>query len=1113
MNINELPYGVIATLELRRTRGEPFPGPLQSGVEVDLVRVRGLAETSLRVLDQAWDVVGAGPADDQALDELFAQNLPRLVWLTTAQPAAAPTGVLLKVHRFARQFAWSESMEVGIDEGIVEDLQKRFLPERRSLTPDGAASWFAEQMLLPPRTTGGPNRAFVSAGPALGADARAFRLQGLRVAADVQVSADGRLLITRLVRTGKQGAGDRHPVLLAEVPVRFMDSTVAGRFRGAAKTQLDQIIHQSGSYLEIWNRWNQLEAEVIAEKHRQIGAFAYESWEPASGGHLVFRLKPADGLDDRLNDLRSRIEAEPDDKTALEAGPEIPQRLLAPAAAPPPVEDDPDQPRKRKPRGPRLFSASCRRGSVDLADRCIRLKRGERDEGLSPPESGFLYPSDAGDRTRLERRTAAHVRIATATGPMPQLGLLLEDQEVPLTRQRFLEPMSPRVRRLFKQPPTPAQIAAIRVAINTPDIALIQGPPGTGKTTVITAIQTRLAELADAEEGLSGMILLTSFQHDAVETAAARTVVHGVPAMTLSRRHGSSEDLAVQRARDWAEVRIRRVRERLGQLPVSGVFLDVHARVFGYLNDPPDEARTAELLDGIRDRTQGLIPEELRDQLVVWARRLKRGLGTDDEAAERLDKALRAVKGLRTDPPSFGDDGPLRAGLVLQRLEPLGVLDEATRGLLRLAHEWPSPETPPFLAALAALREQLDRRLLAAVQPAGRRSNVEVEKLLSDVLTALDLQIRQSQDGVAGVLTDYLNDLENDPEGMAESLVRSTAVLASTCNSAAGRSVSQVKGPDPIYDTVIVDEAARANPMDLLIPTGQARRRIIYVGDHRQLAHLLEELVFAKLGEGASEEIQLLLKQSLFERLFQQLRRRQEAGGVERVVTLNQQFRMHPLLGDFVSAQFYAPFGEGFTSPRPAEQFAHALPGYEGKAAAWLDVPLSAGRETGGRSKTRRVEARRLADEVARLIRTTEDLTFGVIGFYSAQVAELCEELHRVGLMDKSGGKYRVQKKWCKPERLRVGTVDAFQGKEFDVVFLSLTRSNDRRADNAEGCRGKYGFLMLPNRLCVAMSRQMRLLVVVGDSGMVRAAGADQAIKPLVEFWNLTGGPHGAQLY
>ena len=94
-------------------------------------------------------------------------------------------------------------------------------------------------------------------------------------------------------------------------------------------------------------------------------------------------------------------------------------------------------------------------------------------------------------------------------------------------------------------------------------------------------------------------------------------------------------------------------------------------------------------------------------------------------------------------------------------------------------------------------------------------------------------------------------------------------------------------------------------------------------------------------------------------------------------------------------------------------------------------------------------------------------------------------------------------------ERIRVGTVDAFQGKEFDVVFLSMTRANDFPNSDERSLRRKFGHLMLENRLCVAMSRQQRLLIVVGDSGMLRGEVAERSLAGLAAFRKLCEGRHG----
>ena len=54
--------------------------------------------------------------------------------------------------------------------------------------------------------------------------------------------------------------------------------------------------------------------------------------------------------------------------------------------------------------------------------------------------------------------------------------------------------------------------------------------------------------------------------------------------------------------------------------------------------------------------------------------------------------------------------------------------------------------------------------------------------------------------------------------------------------------------------------------------------------------------------------------------------------------------------------------------------------------------------------------------------------------------------------------------------------MDGFQGREKEVVVLSLVRSNEE---------GEVGFLAEERRLNVGMTRARRALVVVGDGGCV----------------------------
>ena len=59
---------------------------------------------------------------------------------------------------------------------------------------------------------------------------------------------------------------------------------------------------------------------------------------------------------------------------------------------------------------------------------------------------------------------------------------------------------------------------------------------------------------------------------------------------------------------------------------------------------------------------------------------------------------------------------------------------------------------------------------------------------------------------------------------------------------------------------------------------------------------------------------------------------------------------------------------------------------------------------------------------------------------------------------------------------LEIDTVDGFQGREKEVVFISMVRSNDK---------GEIGFLGDARRMNVAMTRARRRLMMVGDTATI----------------------------
>ena len=62
--------------------------------------------------------------------------------------------------------------------------------------------------------------------------------------------------------------------------------------------------------------------------------------------------------------------------------------------------------------------------------------------------------------------------------------------------------------------------------------------------------------------------------------------------------------------------------------------------------------------------------------------------------------------------------------------------------------------------------------------------------------------------------------------------------------------------------------------------------------------------------------------------------------------------------------------------------------------------------------------------------------------------------------------------------KIEVSTVDGFQGREKEVIIISMVRSNAHR---------NIGFLANEKRMNVAVTRAKRLCVLIGDSHTVSA--------------------------
>ena len=1102
MKVSDITLGQSTVIVVEPKYDADFGKSISIGTDVKLYYSEGADQYFIQIEEGVFSINGVDDDNERKLDYLISQNLARLGWIAGSFPKdGLSTKLVLHFTVFPLSYFLQDQISIGITEKIVEQVSKEYLPSRNTADITAVIDWLREKTII--RSDFG-TYIMISAGvnkqPGV---PTSFTIHGDGIQVDITTQSPQDYRVIRVAR--RRSMRDMASVTLLTGDIDYGDATAAKSFLTVGKSILDGIVRQADSYLNLWQKYNELEQKEIFREIKEFGWIEYEGLDEREDG-VVFSLAKNKSIDAKLTYLIEHI----GDGLQLEVNSAVPSYLFSDSEIPNGFLDD----SKTLLKG---VIGELRRVDPDSRELTLVLQNIDDETELAP--MGFIYLPFAGDQVRLQRREEARDKIANANTPLPWLAMLLEDGGViPSPHYRRIRVAKKDVRMIFGGEPTMRQMDALDVALNTPDIALIQGPPGTGKTRVIAALAEILTDYLDASD-ISGQILITSYQHDAVENAASRTRVMGLPAIKVGKRYG--DESARDAVESWKNELLHRLNkdlEKYPSLPATTVLRYVQQRAIAYHIKPSGPLETSRMLRDILGNARDYLSIHLSERLWEVGFQMKKQKYQYHVTPEKKDM-LRAVLALRYTEAGFMDDGPENALRLLLRLEneKWFFINDYQRKLLKEAGGLQA--TPPpveLLEELNELRNQLlDELVDTSVLDQSSWRNELVEDLLRKVINELTQYVKKSRDGVESAIIEFRDELNYDPVGVRKTLNDYTAVLAATCQQATGWAMHEIKD-DIEFDTVIIDEAARANPLDLFIPMSKAKRRIILVGDHRQLPHILEPNVEREL-QKSEKSTRNKLRESLFERLWIRAEELQRIDGVQRRVSLDSQYRMHPILGNFVSETFYAKYGEQFFSPLPAETFAHNLHPYENKVAVWKNIPIEEGIEFGQHSKYRPSEAAWIAKEAKRILKETPNYSVGVITFYAAQKEEILRQMFEVGLVeDTSGAGLQISREWREYqsqtgeiiERLRVGTVDAFQGKEFDIVLLSLVRSNTERAN----LRRKYGFLALENRLVVAMSRQKRLLIVVGDLDMVLNEAATKEIPGLRAFYELCEGEHGLVL-
>ena len=291
------------------------------------------------------------------------------------------------------------------------------------------------------------------------------------------------------------------------------------------------------------------------------------------------------------------------------------------------------------------------------------------------------------------------------------------------------------------------------------------------------------------------------------------------------------------------------------------------------------------------------------------------------------------------------------------------------------------------------------------------------------------------------------------------------------------------------FDFVIIEEAGKAYGPELLPPMRLGRRWLL-IGDQQQLPPfqhdemlnavrrcLERDQEFKEYGEKLRAQFSGDLDSELrfFGNLFDRARQAPylfKPKSVEPPARrLSEQWRMPSLLSEFTSTIFYDEPFKVRTTPKPlpfsSPPFLAASP------LVWVSTPYCA-------SPDRRAEEHvapgggffnpyeiRVIDKLLRTVGPgplPPSRSLVVLSPYASQVHNLKRSLSK---------SYRNLPGFDPYQDIH--TVDSFQGREADVVVVSLVRNNDR-----EQLHTALGFLTKEERMNVLLSRASSQLVIVG---------------------------------
>lgn len=306
-------------------------------------------------------------------------------------------------------------------------------------------------------------------------------------------------------------------------------------------------------------------------------------------------------------------------------------------------------------------------------------------------------------------------------------------------------------------------------------------------------------------------------------------------------------------------------------------------------------------------------------------------------------------------------------------------------------------------------------------------------------------------------INEIIKEIEKLEEKIATRIIEGANVILCTNSSSALEILKNFE-----FDVAVIDEASQTTIPSILIPIAKAKKFIL-AGDHKQLPPTI-------LSERAKP-----LSKTLFEMLIERY--------PEKSVLLNVQYRMNEILMEFPSSEFYHGKLKADNSVKNITlkdlgiKLPH-LPNYLKKILdpknpiIFLDTSRSEKKferkKLGSFSKENPFEVEIVKKILKLLFKIGVKKEFiGIITPYEDQLELLKKELGEI---------------------VEINTVDAYQGREKEVIIISFVRSSREKI---------LGFLKDLRRLNTAITRAKRKLICIGDA---ETLSSNQTYKKLLNF-------------